>query len=42
MDYLGNETNMDVMSYIEKKSGKIKDFKKYLVNKDIILSFTKC
>eukprot|EP00826_Nyctotherus_ovalis_P037181 TRINITY_DN3376_c0_g3_i1.p2 TRINITY_DN3376_c0_g3~~TRINITY_DN3376_c0_g3_i1.p2 ORF type:complete len:131 (+),score=41.02 TRINITY_DN3376_c0_g3_i1:684-1076(+) len=41
MNYLATDTNMDVLSYIEKKGEKLKDFRKYLVNKDIMLSFTK-
>ena len=42
MDYLGKDSNLDVMSYISQKGEKLKDYRKYLVDKDVILSITKC
>lgn len=42
MEYLPKDPNLDVGSYIKKKEDKLKDFRKYLVKKEVVLAITKC
>jgi hypothetical protein len=42
MEYLPKDPNLDVASYLKKKEQKLKEFRKYLVDKEVVLSITKC
>ena len=42
MEYLPKDPNLDVASYIKKKDERLKEFRKYLVDKEVVLAITKC
>ncbi len=42
MEYLPKDPNMEVASYVKRKEEKLKEYRKYLVDKDVVLSITKC
>ena len=42
MEYLPKDPNLEVASYVKKKEEKLKEFRKWLVEKDVVLAITKC
>jgi len=42
MEYLPTDPNEDVNLYAKKKKNKIKEFRKYLSEKGVVLSIVKC
>ncbi len=42
MEYLPKDSNLEVTTYMEKKEEKLREFRQYLVDKQVVLSITKC
>jgi hypothetical protein len=42
MEYLPENQNININLHVTKKEIKMKDFREYLVDKDVVLAFVKC
>ena len=42
MEYLAKDQNLEVGSYVKKKEEKLREFRQFLVDKEVVLSITKC